>query len=81
MNFAIIMANALAVTFLAYFLTKKALNFTGKQATTPNKTFLFSTSSIILYSYFSAGLSMLLYFIPYMIFWYLIDIKKSNRKK
>ena len=81
MNFIVILANALVVTSLAYFLTKKALNFTGKQPTTPNKTLLFATSAIILYSHYSVGLSMLLYFIPYMIFWYLIDIKRSKIKK
>ena len=76
-----ILAGAFIITFLTYFLTKKVLESTSKQEITPKRTILFSVFAIILYSYFSAGIDKLLFYIPYLFFWFLIDLRRSNNKK
>ncbi len=76
-----ILIGALLITLLTYFLTKKLLTLTSRQEITPLRCFLFSTLAIILYSYFIAGLHMLLYYIPYLTFWFLVDTRRSNNKK
>ncbi len=75
-----ILIGSLLITLLTYFLTKKVLAFTSKQVITPLRCFLSSAMAIFLYSYFSGRLDMLLYYIPYLTFWFLLDTRRSNKK-